>query len=106
MKKAVFTIIIAFVTLISLSSCEEHKDTDLVPSGTYQGVAETVKPSEKEIYVRTEDDKLLELYFTDNTELTRNGEMVDFSELSDGISVEVTVEKKGKKLEPIAVKIK
>ncbi|MGO3181479.1 MAG: hypothetical protein ACTIJ9_01480 [Aequorivita sp.] len=106
MKKVIFTIIVAFVALISLQSCGENKKTDLVPSGTYQGVAETVEPAEKEIYVRTSDDKLLELYFTDNTKLTKNGEMVEFSELSDGIPVEVTVEKKGKKMEPIAVKIK
>lgn len=106
MKKAVFTIIVAFVAVISLSSCEDHKKTDIVPSGTYEGVAETVNPSEREIYMRTADDKLLELYFTDNTTLTKNGETVEFSELSDGIPVEVTVEKKGKKMEPIAVKIK
>jgi len=55
--------------------------------------------------VRTSDDKLLELYFTDNTALTKNGETVEFGALSEGVSVEVQVEKKGKKLDPIAVKI-
>lgn len=105
MKKAFFTTIIAFMGLVALQSCEENKKTDLVPSGTYQGVAETVDADEKEIYVRTSDDQLLELYLTDNTKITKNGQMADFSELSEGASVEVTVEKKGKKLEPISVNI-
>ncbi|HZJ21573.1 MAG TPA: hypothetical protein VFD35_14650 [Pricia sp.] len=105
MKKAVFTMIIAVFGSILLQSCGENKDTDVVPSGTYTGVAETVEPGEKEIYVRTSDDKLLELYFTDNTALTKKGETVEFSALSEGVSVEVQVEKKGKKLDPIAVKI-
>ncbi len=105
MKKALFTSIIAVFGLILFQSCGESKDTDVVPSGTYTGVAETVEPGEKEIYVRTSDDKLLELYFTDNTALTKNGEMVEFSALSEGVSVEVQVEKKGKRLDPISVKI-
>lgn len=105
MKKAVFTTIITVFGFVLLQSCGENKDTDLVPTGTYMGVAETVEPGEKEIYVRTADDKLLELYFTDTTELTKNGEVVEFSALSEGVSVEVQVEKKGKKLDPIAVKI-
>lgn len=105
MKKALFTTIIAVFGLILFQSCGENKDTDVVPSGTYTGVAETVEPEKKEIYVRTSDDKLLELYFTDNTALTKNGEMVEFSALSEGVSVEVKVEKKGQKLDPISVKI-
>ncbi|MDT7828025.1 hypothetical protein RQM65_05025 [Pricia sp. S334] len=105
MKKACFTTIIAVFGLVLMQSCGENKDTDVVPSGTYTGVAETVEPGEKEIYVRTSDDKLLELYFTDNTKLTKNGETVEFNALSEGVSVEVQVEKKGQKLDPIAVKI-
>jgi len=105
MKKTIFTTIIAIFAFIAFQSCEESQKTDLVSSGTYQGEVETVEADEKEIYVRTSDDKLLELYFTDKTELTKEGEMVDFKELSKGASIEVTVEKKGKKMDPIAVKI-
>jgi len=42
MKKAAFTTIIAVFGSILLQSCGENKDTDVVPSGTYTGVAETV----------------------------------------------------------------
>lgn len=105
MKKAIITSVIFFFGLTVMQSCGENKDTDLVPSGTYQGTAETVDPGEKELYVRTQDDKLLELYFTDQTKLTKNGSPVKFDQLKEGASVEVEVEKKGKKLDPISVRI-
>jgi CspA family cold shock protein len=53
----------------------------------------------------TEDGKTLELYFTDETLLTRNGEDVAFSELSEGQKVQVEVKKVGKRLDPVSVKI-
>lgn len=52
-------------------------------SGTYQGVVKEVEPEKTEIYVETKDDKTLELYFTDQTTLTQNGESVDFSALQE-----------------------
>ena len=84
-------------------ACGEN--TDVVESGTYQGTIEEVEPSKTEIYVETEDNKTLELYFTDQTELTRNGNPVDFSELEKGQQVEVEVEKTGQRLDPISVRI-
>ena len=81
------------------------ESTDVVESGTYQGTIEEVEPSKDEIYVKTEDDKTLELYFTDQTRLTRNGSTVDFSELETGQKVEVEVEKNGQRLDPISVEI-
>ena len=103
MKKAIA--IFAFAGLSLLASCGENKDTDIVPSGTYHGKAEEVDADEKEIYVRTPDDKLLELYFTDQTTLTKDGAAVEFDQLHEGSNVEVKVEKKGNKLEPLAVTI-
>ncbi|MBT8319498.1 MAG: hypothetical protein KJP01_05150, partial [Gramella sp.] len=64
-----------------------------------------VEADKTEIYVTTSDDKTLELYFIETTSLTRNGEEVDFSELEEGQKVEVEVEKNGKRLDPLSVKI-
>ena len=103
MKKLILMSLFGFVFL--LNSCGENQKTDIVDSGTYQGVAEKVEPGEKEIYVRTSDDKLLELYFTDETTLTKDGSSTSFDRLKEDGKVEVTVEKKGNKLVPISVKI-
>lgn len=95
-------ILIATFFLI-FTSCGEK--TDIVESGTYQGTIDEVEPAKTEIYVRTQDDRILELYFNENTSLTRNGETIDFSILEVGQNVEVEVEKTGKRLDPISVKI-
>ena len=87
-----------------LGGCSPNA-TSVVDSGTYTGKVVEVEPEKTEIYVQTQEGKL-ELYFTDETQLTRNGKPVDFSELSKGDSVKVKVEKVGKRLDPIAVKIK
>lgn len=94
-----------FITILAagLASCGEK--TDVVESGTYQGVVHEVEADKTEIYVKTADNKLLELYFTERTTLTRNQETVPFSELSEGTKVEVEVEKVGQRLDPISVKI-
>ena len=103
MKKLILTAL--FGCLFLLNSCGENKKIDIVDSGTYQGVAEKVEPGEKEIYVRTSDDKLLELYFTDETTLTKDGSTTSFDSLKENGKVEVTVEKTGNKLVPISVKV-
>jgi cold shock protein len=96
-------ILTAVFTLFFLASCGEK--TDVVESGVYQGIIEEVEADKSEIYVKTADDKLLELYFTDKTTLTKNGETVPFSELAEGKKVEVDVKKEGKRLDPVSVKI-
>ena len=98
-KLATAFLVIAFL----FTACGEK--TDVVDSGTYRGTVDKVEPSKTEIYVKTSDNKTLELYFTENTSLTRNGETVDFSNLEEGQQVEVDVEKSGKRLDPIAVRI-
>lgn len=87
------------------SSSEEIENTDVVPSGTYQGTAEKVDSDEREIYVKTSDNKTLELYFTDSTKLLKNDQTAEFSALAEGQQLEVTVEKQGERLEPKVVKI-
>ena len=91
------------IAVIALASCGEK--TDVVESGVYRGTVEEVEADKTEIYVKTADGKLLELYFTEKTTLTRNGETVPFSELAEGKKVEVEVTKVGKRLDPVSVKI-
>jgi cold shock protein len=79
--------------------------TDVVESGTYQGTIKEVEADKSEIYVTTTDDKTLELYFTETTTLTRNGDAVAFDQLKEGGKVEVEVVKEGNRLDPVAVKI-
>lgn len=101
MKHFKFLSIFSFV--LFLGACGEK--TDVVDSGTYQGVVHEVEADKSEIYVKTADNKILELYFTESTALTKNGETVPFSELAEGKKVEVVVEKVGQRLDPISVKI-
>jgi major membrane immunogen (membrane-anchored lipoprotein) len=104
MKKLILGLLLGGAFL--LNSCGENKNTDVVESGTYQGIAEEVEPGEKEIYVRTADDKLVELYFTDDTKLmTNDGQTTTFDALKENGKVEITVEKKGNKNFPVSVKI-
>lgn len=91
------------LSIMFFISCGES--TDVVESGVYLGTIEEVEPSKTEIYVKTDDDQTLELYFTDETELTQNGMPVDFSVLEEGMQVEVEVKKEGKRLDPITVKV-
>lgn len=94
---------VLFSAILLFFACGES--TDVVESGTYQGTIKEVEPAKTEIYVETDDNKTLELYFTDQTELTRNGSTVDFSTLEEGMRVEVEVMKEGKRLDPLSVKV-
>lgn len=114
MKKLILTVALATSTLIAFQACNngggnssstEIENTDVVPSGTYTGTANKVDPDEKEVYVKTNDGKMLELYFTDQTKLMQNGQTASFDALKEGQNLEVTVEKKGNRLEPMEVNI-
>ena len=76
-----------------------------VESGAYQGSIQEVNAGEREIYVKTEDGQVLELYFTDQTTLQRNGDSVEFSALANGQEVMVEVEAKEDGLTPLSVTI-
>ncbi len=103
LKQSLFLVFITAI-LLGAASCGGG-GVDVVESGTYEGTITEVNAEEQEIYVETPDEKKLELYFTDSTELTQDGAEVDFSELQKNQKVEVTVEKMGKKLNPLKVKI-
>lgn len=86
-------------------SSKEIRKTSVVESGTYTVTAHRVDPEEKEIYVKTDDGKILELYFKESTKLTQAGKEVGFDALKKGQKLEVKLEKAGKHLTPIAVAI-
>ncbi len=94
---------LSVLSLVLFISCGQS--TDVVESGTYTGTVIEVEADKSEIYVKTEDGKTLELYFIEETKLTQNGQEVPFSNLKKDQSVEVEVEKVGKRLDPLSVKI-
>lgn len=108
-----FVLLAVSAALVSLSavsasendSSKEIRNTSVVESGTYRVTAKKVDAEEKEIYVTMEDGKILELYFSDATKLTRGGKDAEFSALKNGQKLEVQVEKDGNKLKPLAVSI-
>ncbi len=61
-------ILVTALAFIALTSCGQK--TDVVESGVYQGTVHEVEADKSEIYVKTGDGKLLELYFTETTTLT------------------------------------
>lgn len=83
----------------------EISKTDVVESGTYTGTAHKVDPGEKEIYVKLDDGKLIELYLKEKTTISQGGATAQFDALKEGQKLEVEVEKRGKKLHPVSVKI-
>ncbi|QDG50540.1 hypothetical protein FIV42_07275 [Persicimonas caeni] len=94
---------------VALTGCEkqggeEGEEHAVVESGTYTGTVKKVKADENEIYVDA-DGKELELYFIEETKLTKGGEAVEFSALEEGQKVEVEVKKVGKRLDPLSVTI-
>ena len=86
-------------------SSKELENTDIVPSGTYTGTAKVVDDQQKEVYVQLEDNKTIELYFSNDTEIMRNGESVSFDALEQGQKLEVEVVKNGDHLNPQRVTI-
>jgi hypothetical protein len=97
-----------FVTLavfaaVLLAGCGEG--VSVVESGTYEGTVAEAVPEEEEIYVDLENGETIELYFNEETKLTRDDEAAEFSELSEGTRVRVEVERVGNRLEPRAVEI-
>jgi uncharacterized cupredoxin-like copper-binding protein len=101
--KTMITRTLALLLLSITLAC--GNSTDVVESGTYIGKIIEVEADKSEIYVKTDDGKILELYFIEETRLTQNGEEVPFSALEENQQVEVEVKKVGKRLDPITVKI-
>jgi CspA family cold shock protein len=102
LKRMLF--LMSFVlAIVFLASCGSQ--TDIVDSGTYAGTIKKVEADKREIYVTLEDEKVIELYFTDETVLTKNDQPAEFSTLTAGQKVNVTVKRTGNRLDPTAVNI-
>ncbi|WP_156879258.1 hypothetical protein [Salinimicrobium xinjiangense] len=91
---------------VSGQETKELENTQLVPSGTYTGEAIIVDSQQKEVYVRLNDTTTIELYFSNDTQIMRNGEQVQFDALQQGQTLEVEVERSGESLKPKRVSIK
>lgn len=92
------------VVLMLVVACG-GESTDVVESGTYEGTIQEVNAEESEIYVKTADNKTLELYFIEETKLVKDTTAVPFDSLATGQKVRVEVEKVGKRLDPLRVEI-
>ena len=90
---------------VSGHETKELENTQMVPSGTYTGQAVIVDSEQKEIYVKLNDTTTIELYFSNETSITNNGQQVQFDALEEGQRVEVEVERSGESLKPKAVRI-
>lgn len=90
MKKTLCLTILVLFASTFVVGCRKSD----VPSGTYTGTLEEVNPDEREIYVKTDDGRVLELYFTDDTVLEAGGVSVGFEALEEAKSAnaKVTVE--------------
>lgn len=97
---------VALLAVVTVTGCgSESSEHAVVDSGTYEGVIQEVNADEDEIYVDLGETGVIELYFTEETSLTRGGETVPFDELETDQNVEVEVERVGQRLDPIAVRI-
>jgi len=91
------------VGLALLAAC--GSGIDVVDAGTYDGTVDKAVPDEREIYVSLDSGTRLELYFTDDTELLRDGRPAEFSTLSSGSDIRVTVEREGNRNVPTRVEL-
>lgn len=89
----------------TMSSEKELEDTDLVESGTYTGTALVVDAEQNEVYVQLNDTTTIELYFSNETQIMRDGQTVAFDALQKGQKIEVEVERSGESLKPLKVSI-
>lgn len=100
MRCATASLLLCSLLLPLAGGCEDD-----VPSGTYNGTVKRVVADEREIYVDADDGRELELYFTDQTQLTRAGQAAEFSILANGQKVRVEVVNEDGDLRPVRVEI-
>jgi ribosomal protein S1 len=97
---------LAFILALGITGCgSESSDSTVVNDGTYEGTITEVNAEETEIYVDIPNEGTLELYFKDQTKLLKNEKEVPFKTLQNGQKVEVKVERVGKRLDPLTVRI-
>ncbi|MBS3756797.1 MAG: hypothetical protein KGY56_13945 [Desulfobacterales bacterium] len=74
-------------------------------SGTHEGSILKVNPDETEIYVALDKERVLELYFTETTTVSRGEAKATFEDLEKGQSVRVQVERREQEMVPLRVTI-
>lgn len=103
MKTQIIKLIALTFVFAFIIGCDDS--SDVIESGTYVGTIQEVVPAANEIYVQSDDGEVLELYFTNQTTLTQNGEMVPFNMLQTDQRVRVEVERVSGELNPLSVEI-
>ncbi|MFP4520655.1 MAG: hypothetical protein ACLFQK_00775 [Fibrobacterota bacterium] len=94
-------IVLIVFTLLACAGCGRREV--MVESGTYEGSVLKVNPDEKEIYVSLDKKRVLELYFSEKTTVSRGEEKTSFDTLEKGHSVRVEVEKTDEGMVPLRV---
>ena len=100
MRKLIYMVV---CTLLISAGCG-HQEV-VVDSGTYEGSILKVNTSETEIYVALDKERVLELYFTESTMVSRGEVKATFSDLAKGQSVRVQVERRDQEMIPLHVTI-
>jgi hypothetical protein len=77
----------------------------VVDSGTYEGTIQKVVPEEAEIYVTLDSGEQLELYFNEQTRVTQAGVPADFSAITEGAAVRITLSREGNRNIPEEVEL-
>ena len=95
-----WTVMIVGILLIC-AGCGHQEVT--VDSGTYEGSILKVNPDETEIYVALDKERVLELYFTETTTVSRGEAKATFEDLEKGQSVRVQVERHDQEMVPLKV---
>lgn len=100
MRKWIYIIV---CTLLIFAGCGRQEV--MVDSGTYEGNILKVNPAETEIYVSLDKERVLELYFTEATKVSRGEAEAAFDDLAKGQSVRVQVERREQEMVPLHVTI-
>jgi len=100
MRKLIYMVV---CTLLIWAGCG-HQEV-VVDSGTYEGSILKVNTSETEIYVALDKERVLELYFTEATKVSRGETKASFNELAKGQSVRVQIERHEREMIPLHVTI-
>jgi hypothetical protein len=100
MKKWIYMIV---CTLLICAGCGPQEV--MVDSGNYEGSILKINPAENEIYVALDEKRVLELYFTETTTVSRGESKTTFDALVKGQSVRVQVERGDQEMVPVHVTI-
>lgn len=80
-------------------------EVSVVGDGTYMVTAHIVDDEEKELYVKMDDGKILELYLKPDTAMMKGDRKIEFAEFEKGQKLEIEVKKDGEHMKPVSVKI-